>query len=174
LRRTADFERRSASARDLPGLIMITDYKVRFALPTDAADIADMSRDFIEHGLGWGWTKGRVLRNIHDKATNVAVIREGGQLFGFGIMRYGDESAHLFLLGVHFLRRRRGVGTALVSWLEASARTAGIESVRVEARVSNKSARAFYQSLGYKEIGRVPQYYRGVEDAVRFEKRLHG
>jgi len=153
--------------------IVITDYKVRLALPRDAADIAEMSRDFIEHGLGWGWTAGRVLRNIQDKATNVAVIREDGQLFGFGIMKYGEESAHLFLLGVHFLRRRRGVGTALVSWLEASARTAGIERVRVEARVGNKAARAFYENRGYKEIEKVREYYRGVEDAVRFEKKLH-
>jgi ribosomal-protein-alanine N-acetyltransferase len=153
---------------------MISDYPVRLALPSDAADIAEMSRDFIEYGLGWGWTQGRVLRNIHDKATNVAVIRETDQLFGFGIMKYGDESAHLFLLAVHFLRRRRGVGTALVSWLEASARTAGIERIRVEARASNTAARAFYQHHGYKEIEKVREYYRGAEDAVRFEKRLRG
>src|SRR5882672_6808592 len=81
--------------------IVITDHKVRLAVPGDAAAIAEMSRDFIEHGLGWGWTEARVLRNIQDKATNVAVIREEGQLFGFGIMKYGEESAHLFLLGVH-------------------------------------------------------------------------
>src|SRR5947208_2499706 len=119
---------------------MITDYKVRLASSSDAADIAEMSRDFIEHGLGWGWTEARVLKNIQDRSTNVAVIREQEQLFGFGIMKYADESAHLFLLGVHYLRRRRGLATALVAWLEASARTAGIERIRVEARVTNAAA----------------------------------
>jgi ribosomal-protein-alanine N-acetyltransferase len=151
---------------------VIVHHDVRFALPAHAAGIAEMSRDFIEHGLGWRWTEARVLRNIHDKATNVAVVHEEGQLFGFGIMKYGDESAHLFLLAVHFLRRRRGVGTAMLSWLETSARTAGIERIRVEARVGNTAARAFYQSRGYNEVGKIPGYYRELEDAIRFEKSL--
>lgn len=153
---------------------MIADYKVQLALPSDAADIAEMSRDFIEHGLGWRWDERRVQRTIDNSSTNVAVVREQGQLFGFGIMKYEDEMAHLFLLGVHYLRRRRGIGSALLSWLETSARTAGIQKVQVEARVQNNTARTFYRSQGYSEIGTIPEYYRGVEDAVRLEKLLNG
>ena len=153
---------------------MITSHSVRLARPSDAAAIAAMSRDFIEHGLGWGWDERRVLRNISDRSTNVAVVRERGELFGFGIMKYGEDSAHLFLLGVHYLRRRRGIGSALVSWLEASALTAGVQDIHVEARVDNRTARAFYAHLGFKETAVIPGYYRGVEDAVRFRKHLHG
>jgi len=120
---------------------MIADYQVRLASSSDAADIAEMSRDFIEHGLGWGWTEGRVLKNIQDRSTNVVVIREQEQLFGFGIMRYADESAHLFLLGVHYLRRRRGVATTLVAWLEAAAHTAGIERIRLKHELPTRRAR---------------------------------
>jgi [ribosomal protein S18]-alanine N-acetyltransferase len=166
---------RAFTAASKPVILrMISDYNVRLALPGDAVDIAEMSRDFIEHGLGWGWTEARVIKNIRDRSTNVAVIREEDQLFGFGIMKYREETAHLFLLGVHFLRRRRGIGSALLAWLEASAQTAGLEKIGVEARADNQAARLFYRDRGYREVGAILGYYRGAEDAVRLEKVLRG
>ncbi len=151
---------------------MISDYAIRLARPTDATAIARMSRDYIESGLGWGWTATRVLRSIRDRATNVAVIHQGGNLLAFGIMRYDEQTAHLLLLAVHPARRRRGMAAAMVAWLEVVARTAGIERIRVETRAGSEAARAFYRSRGYGEIERIAGYYRGVEDAMRLEKDL--
>lgn len=151
---------------------MISSHTIRLARHADATAIARMSRDYIEHGLGWGWTATRVLRSIRDRATNVAVIHQGGNLLAFGIMRYDDQTAHLLLLAVHPVRRRRGMAAALVAWLEAVARTAGIERIRVETRAGSDAARAFYRSRGYAEMERIAGYYRGVEDAVRLEKDL--
>jgi ribosomal protein S18 acetylase RimI-like enzyme len=54
-----------------------------------------------------------------------------------------------------------------VAWLEASALTAGIGIVYVEAREGNQAARDFYSSLGYRELFRMPGYYRGREAAIR-------
>jgi hypothetical protein len=62
---------------------MIVIPTVRLALPEDARGIAEMSRDFIEHGLGWSWSQSRVAHSIQDKATNVAVIHQRGCLYGF-------------------------------------------------------------------------------------------
>ena len=39
---------------------------VRLARLADAPAIATMSRDYIEQGLGWSWTVGRVERAIRD------------------------------------------------------------------------------------------------------------
>ena len=71
--------------------------RIRLATPQDAALIAEMSRDYVEHGLGWSWTAARVLAAVNNRATNVAVA---GELAGFGLMHYGDDSAHLALLAV--------------------------------------------------------------------------
>jgi ribosomal protein S18 acetylase RimI-like enzyme len=152
---------------------VISDYAIRLARPTDASSIARMSRDYVERGLGWSWTATRVLRHIRDRHTNVAVIQQGGNMLAFGIMHYEDETAHLLLLAVHPSRRRRGMAAAVLAWLEAVARTAGIAKVRVETRVGAEAARAFYRSRGYFELERVSGYYRGVEDALRLEKNLH-
>ena len=151
---------------------MIADSDIRLATPHDAVRIAAMSRDLIEHGLLWRWTPARVLASIRDRATNVAIASENDRVDGFGIMNYRDDEAHLNLLAVHPARRRRGLGAAIVRWLEASALTAGIGLISVEARTSNLAARAFYEKLGYCEMQTLPRYYFGSEDAVRIAKDL--
>jgi [ribosomal protein S18]-alanine N-acetyltransferase len=148
---------------------MTADTTIRLALAQDAALIAEMSRDYVEHGLGWSWTTARVLAAVNNQATNVAVT---GALAGFGIMHYGDDSAHLALLAVRPARQRCGLGTLLLEWLEKPARVAGIECIRLEARADNPNAIAFYRRQGFHEVGRIAGYYRGTVDAVRLEKRL--
>ena len=151
---------------------MIAKHNIGLALLSDASAISKMSRDYVERGLGWGWTPTRVVRSIRDRATNVAVVREAGNVLGFGIMKYGDDVAHLLLLAVHQTQRRKGLAAALLHWLESTARAAGIEAIRAEARAPNRAARAFYRGSGYREVEVLSGYYRGVEDAVRMEKRL--
>ena len=151
---------------------MLNVSNIRLALPDDAIRIAEMSRDHIEQGLGWSWTPSRVLWSIRHKSTNVAVIHEQGRLLGFGIMQYGEDTAHLALLGVQPSQRRRGLGTSLVAWLEKCALVAGIATVRVEARADNPRAIAFYREQDYRPAGIVAGYYRGTVDAVRLQKRL--
>lgn len=151
---------------------MILIPRISLAAPAHARDIAEMSREYIEYGLGWSWTQARVLTAIHDKSTNVAVVREHGAILGFGIMRYGERRAHLVLLGVHLDHRKRGLGALLLAWLEKCAVTAGLEHIQVEARADNQAALSFYQDQGYRQQAIVPGYYSGLIDAVRLEKPL--
>ena len=151
---------------------MLTDAVVRLALPADAAAIAAMSREAIEHGLPWSWRPERVARAIRDRDTNVAVIGEPGALAAFGIMSYRADDAHLLLFAVHRHHRRQGVGSALLQWLEDVARTAGCQRIRLEARWDNIAARSFYNEHGYHERVIRPAMYSGVLDGVQLEKWL--
>ena len=153
---------------------MARDIDIRLAGRADAVPIAALSRDRIEHGLGWSWTAPRVLRSLADSSSNVAVARApgGGALLGFGIMKYHDDEAHLLLLAVRAETARQGVGRALLTWLEASAQVAGIGAVYLESRLANGAARAFYARHGYREIQVLPGYYQGREAAVRLAKDL--
>ncbi len=148
---------------------------IELATHADARGIADLSRDVIERGLGWSWTAPRVLKALRDDATNVIVARPHrllADVAGFAIMKYGDDTAHIVLFAVDAAYRRSGIGSALMAWLETTARTAGIHTIALEARSGNVEARAFYGQLGFNEIGVRVSYYRGVEDAVRFQKSL--
>ena len=113
---------------------MITDCQIRLGLPADVRRIAEMSRDYIEYGLGWRWTPARILAAIRAPDTNLAVACRGEHVVGFGLMQYKDDEAHLVLLAVDSGCRRAGVATALVAWLERCALTAGIGAVYLEAR----------------------------------------
>jgi len=138
----------------------------------DAAEIAALSRALIEDGLRWSWTPGRVAASIRRPDALVVVARADGHVAGFAIMRYGDDDAHLDLLGVDRPFRRQGLGRRLVEWLEAAALVAGITDVFLEARASRPGTLAFYERLGYRRLGRVGGYYQGHEAAVRMGREL--
>jgi len=145
---------------------------IRLATPKDAEAIALESMAEIEHNMDWSWHPDRVASAIADPNTNVAVAADGKAMLGFGIMEYKDETAHLVLFAVREDVRRRGVGSALLQWLEKVAAVAGVHELRVEARASNVAARTFYRKHGYSECQIVPDMYRGDEDGVRFEKKV--
>jgi ribosomal-protein-alanine N-acetyltransferase len=145
---------------------------LRLATGDDAPAIALMSRDLIERGLGWSWTRSRVARSITHRETSTVVACEGGQLAGFAIMHFGDEHGHLSLLAVQPAHQRRGIGRALVRWLEESARVAGLTGIHLEVRATNLDARRFYRCLGFQELALLPRYYKGVESAVWMARDL--
>lgn len=151
---------------------MIADTAIRLALPEDAAAIAALSRDHIEQGLPWGWRAARVARSMRDPDTNVVVVGAPGSIVAFGIMSYLETDAHLLLFAVHPDHRRRGIGSAVLQWLEDVARAAGAKRIRVEARRDNEAARDFYSEHGYHERAIATNMYGGAVDGVRLEKWL--
>lgn len=153
---------------------MIADVAVRLATVADAADIAHMSRDYIEQGLPWRWTVERVTRTIRDPNTNVVVVGEPGAIAAFGIMFYAEDDAHLLLLAVRGTGQRSGIGSAILLWLEAAARSAGARRVRVESRKDNAAARSFYNEHGYHEHVIKTAMYSGMADGICLEKWLGG
>jgi ribosomal-protein-alanine N-acetyltransferase len=100
----------------------------------------------------------------------VLTARSDRGIAGFAVMCFGDDAAHLNLLAVEPAHRRRGIARRLLTWLEESALTAGTYLIGLELRASNLAAQEFYRALGYRETGRVPGYYQGVEAAIRMER----
>ncbi len=115
----------------------------------------------------------RVSQTIDALDTNVAIVKEGGILVGFGIMEYLDSDAYLVLFAVRSDHQRQGIGSALLRWLEASARVAGARRIRLDARRDNLAARSFYNEHGYHERTITPRRYSGAIDGIRLEKWLH-
>jgi GNAT superfamily N-acetyltransferase len=75
----------------------------------------------------------------------------------------------LLVIGIAPDRQRAGRGRALLEFLAARARTAGMTRLLLEVRPSNLPAVAFYRQAGFVEIGRRRAYYparEGREDAI--------
>ncbi len=146
--------------------------QIRVASKADAEPIAAMSRDLIEHGLPWSWRAERVARAIAAANINVVVVRGQTSIDAFGIMEYWDDDAHLVLFAVRPACQRKGLGRAVLHWLERSAQAAGSQRIRVEARRENLAARNFYNDHGYHEIAIKPRMYSGVGDGIQLAKYL--
>jgi len=142
------------------------------ARPSDALEIAEMSRDLVEHGLDWSWTPSRVRRSISGRESSVLVARLQRRIAAFAIMHFGDESAHLNLLAVAASHRRQGLGRRLVEWLTATAIEAGVFRIDLELRAQNHAAREFYERVGFDALNVIPGYYQGREAALRMTRRL--
>jgi ribosomal-protein-alanine acetyltransferase len=140
--------------------------QLRLAQPGDAMEIALMSRDLIEHGLAWSWTRTRVARSMSDRETSALVAAVGRRVVGFAMMHFGDDHAHLNLLAVKPAYHRGGIGRAMLSWLEESAHAAGLTAIHLEVRLNNVSARRFYRCAGFQDVAVLPRYYSGVESAL--------
>jgi ribosomal-protein-alanine N-acetyltransferase len=154
---------------------------------SEAPLLAQMSRDYIEHGLNWRWQTAQIRGLIRDKESAALCARTQplrqhdpigptayryGDVLGFGIMTYGLETAHLMLLAVLPRARRRNIASNLLDWLEETAITAGVSRIELEVRAANTGARSFYRERGYHERDYLAGYYSGQESAFRMARNL--
>jgi ribosomal-protein-alanine N-acetyltransferase len=94
------------------------------------------------------------------------VAERDGRVAGYLYARAAADEAEILNLAVAAGDRRGGVGRALVS--AALGQMAGpVRQVFLEVRASNETARRFYESLGFREVGHRRRYYRRPrEDAI--------
>lgn len=148
--------------------------KIRFGLAraADLPKLAAMACSLVEHGLPHTWDERRLRRCLADSDYVVLVARGGKRIAGFAVMEFLEHRAHLSLMAVDSAFQGHGVGRALLSWLEETARTAGTFLIHLEVRAGNVGARKFYERVGFTEAGRRRRYYAGCEDAVRMARNL--
>jgi len=140
---------------------------LRLADVSDADTIAQMSRDLIESGLGWRYRTDRVRRLITRRDTSALVACDRSGTVGFAVMQFDDEHAHLMLLAVRPSHQRQGIARQMMQWLLQSARVAGMVSLHLELRASNRAALHFYRSLGFVQTLVLAGYYEQRESAIR-------
>ena len=100
------------------------------------------------------------------------VAEEEDKPVAFVIARRLGARGHIITLDVRENQRRRGIGSRLLATAEDWLRADGARIVRLETAVDNEPAVAFWQKMGYREVGRLRGYYLGRLDALRMEKDL--
>ena len=92
----------------------------------------------------------------------------------FGPTPMTEGTWDLYWVATHRLARGRGVATRLVAEMEDLLHRRGARLVRIETSQleSYGAARNFYERLGYREVGRIPDFYRPGDDLVTFARRI--
>lgn len=87
---------------------------------------------------------------------------------------HADGVWNVWWLGVAPEAQGSGAGSALLrrAETEASARQARLMVIETSAKESQARARRFYAREGYREAGRIPDFYAVGDDKVVFFKRL--
>jgi ribosomal-protein-alanine N-acetyltransferase len=113
----------------------------------------------------------RFLKSSHRP---LLAARLGGRLAGYilVVMTSRSSAARIYSLAVDAAFARRGVGRELLRAGERYALAQGRRSMRLEARYDNAAALALYESQGYEDFGRYPEYYADGAEALRLEKRI--
>lgn len=114
------------------------------------------------------WTFG-IFRDCLAAGYECWVLERSGELIGYGVLSVAGGEAHILNVCVAPTEQGRGLGRRVLSRLLDLARWHRAERVFLEVRPSNTVAVALYDSIGFNEIGRRPNYYpgkRGREDAL--------
>jgi len=102
-----------------------------------------------------------------------------GALMGyacFGPTPATDGTWDLYWLAVYPAAQGRGIGRALVQWIEQDLGRRGARLLVVEtsSRADYEHTRSFYARGGYKEAARVKDFYNVADDRIIFTTRLSG
>ncbi|MFH8347600.1 GNAT family N-acetyltransferase [Streptomyces sp. NPDC018045] len=140
--------------------------------------------DLVRGGAALGWVEPPSRHEVAELLGHViSAVRAGDgalraayldrRLVGLGYwLRYARPThrphADLEKVAVDAAAHGRGIGRALTAALIADARRAGIEVLTLDVRGDNSSALHLYQSLGFTEYGRLPDFVAVGEH--RFDK----
>lgn len=131
----------------------------RFAL-TDIDQVLDIERHSFPKSP-YDWATFIHLRWLHPDTFLVFVERESRgeeKVLGYIIFSW---DGHLISMAVDPAYRRQGIGRRLLETAFSLLRSG---RMRAEVRKSNLGAQAFYETMGFRKVGTLKNYY-GNEDA---------
>lgn len=142
-------------------------------VPMTAADLDAVTA--VEQSIqAFPWTLGN-FRDALTAGYECWLQRETERIVAFAVTMPVVDEVHLLDIGVASDCQRAGLGAALLEFLCARARAAGMVRMLLEVRPSNVSAIVFYRRFDFVEIGRRRGYYPapdGREDAIVMTRSL--
>lgn len=121
------------------------------------------------------WSRGNFADSIA-AGYDCWVFERERVFIGYAIVMWIPDEAHLLNLSVAAEHQGRGYGRAMLEWLCANTRGRGARALMLEVRPSNRTARALYDSMRFRQVGVRKRYYpaHGLtrEDALVLVKDL--
>ena len=105
------------------------------------------------------WSQRSVASELDNPLALWLVWEEDGQVLGYvGSQTVLDET-DMMNVAVSAQARRRGIAQALVEALVLRLKQRGSRCLTLEVRASNAPAICLYEKLGFRQVGRRPNYY---------------
>lgn len=105
------------------------------------------------------WSQRSVASELENPLALWLVWEEDGKVLGYvGSQTVLDET-DMMNVAVSAQARRRGIAQALVEALVIRLKQRGSRCLTLEVRASNAPAICLYEKLGFRQVGRRPNYY---------------
>ncbi len=128
----------------------------------------------IEQSVLSSWSRPLILSELQqaNSIQLVAFNQAKSDILGWCCARLIVPKAELLKITVITQLRRSGVGTSLLKSLTHQCNTLGCNSILLEVREQNLTARSFYKEFGFAEIGRRKKYYNNpLDNGVILQKK---
>ena len=113
------------------------------------------------------WSEKSVASELENPLSLWLVALEGDTVAGYVGSQTVMGETDMMNVAVSPAYRRRGIARELIQALLRELARQGSHRLTLEVRASNAPARALYESLGFAQVGRRPNYYRNPkEDAL--------
>jgi ribosomal-protein-alanine N-acetyltransferase len=155
-------------------LIGMSEISYRFADRADMDRLIELAEDCFGAPRWTITTWGQVMETAATaERRNIRVAESEKRLIGFGVVGIAGDQAEIESLAVSPAARRQGIGHSLCEELLSWARMRGASGAQLEVRLSNHTARALYESLGFHEVAVRRGYYREPdEDGLMMARAL--
>ena len=117
------------------------------------------------------WSENSISSELRNPLSLWLVALDGQQVVGYVGSQSVMGEADMMNIAVSAQYRRMGIAQELVKRLVHALHEADVCSLTLEVRASNDPAKALYGKLGFRQVGRRPNYYRNPkEDALILRK----
>ena len=117
------------------------------------------------------WPESVLAQELENELSLWLVAKDGDTVLGYVGSQSVLDEADMMNLAVCEQARRQGIGRALVLALCARLHEKGITSLTLEVRESNEPAIRLYESLGFAQVGRRPNYYFHPKEDARILRK---
>lgn len=119
------------------------------------------------------WSRFAFETELRRPRSRFFIAQVGDEVVGYIIAYHYEESSHIVNIAVAPEYRRHGIGRRLLEKAIEEAKGDGLDFIFLEVRASSLPAQRLYESIGFRRIKRVPNYYsRELEDAIVYRLDL--
>jgi [ribosomal protein S18]-alanine N-acetyltransferase len=130
---------------------------------SDLDAVMNVMADAFDPAFGEAWTRNQLWASLAMPGTRIVLANTEVATIGFALTRTIIDETELLMIGVHRQWQRKAVASQLLQEILRLGTTQGQRRIFLEVRSGN-IAQQFYEKIGFSEIGRRSNYYRGIDN----------
>ncbi|MGI6700955.1 MAG: ribosomal protein S18-alanine N-acetyltransferase [Christensenellales bacterium] len=118
------------------------------------------------------WTKEMYLESLSNGDARGYVVESGGEILGYALILQIYDEMHIMRIAIKSAMRRQGYGEKLLRRIIDETAKLNINTITLEVRESNISAKTLYEKFNFECTGLRKNYYEGKENAIIYSLEL--